>query len=199
MDLRGRDHGGDVDALVDPVRVLGPCSETHGRDTLVKEELSRPSSPSSARDPVRHPRARSGCPPGSSRGGWRAAISVPAQANPSYRTAWRMLGEERVGAGRACDCRLDLCLEPGDLLAGKQREPARERALRRHGRGPVAPPEDADVEVDRMVELSYGGGGLRFSSSSSRRSAATTGKEASIALAPSWASPACAGRPETET
>ena len=67
-----------------------------------------------------------------------------------------MRSEERMRPRRLGDGVLDPLLQPRDLLPGKEREATGERALRRNGRRPIASLQDADVEVDRVLEVSVG-------------------------------------------
>src|SRR5205823_10750635 len=94
-------------------------------------------------------------------GGIFQLIAFGQETGPFH--ARRVVGEEAMIARRSRDVAQDLGLAIGDRPARQNRDPAIDIAPRRYAGGPVATPNDAGVEVDRMrhrLELAIAFGAL---------------------------------------
>ena len=80
--------------------------------------------------------------------GWSSAMSYPSEDRPAYRTSaepgWSRVASATTSSMRAFSAR--------HLLARVQSDAVVRDADARHGRGPVAAADRADIQVDRMRE-----------------------------------------------
>ena len=147
--LRSLHHRRKVDALVDPVDVLGERADARGRHSRHGERANvgrrgrRPGD-----NPLTgHRLPRGGERPNDRLVGGDARALVRETGVPHRR---RVVGEVRVARRSARDRLFDTRLQLLDRGAGIRRDATRERALRCNSRRPVPAHHNAEVEVDRV-------------------------------------------------